>query len=294
MLKSMTGFGTSSVEFPSGVMLCCHIKTLNHKYLNISITLPDELKLYESQIMKVLKDRFKRGSIVVSFYIESNHSNRGELDIDYEKAKNYYNLLLNLKKKYNLKGDVDIALLSSFKEIFIKNDIEQFSDKQILEFLKTVLESSIDKVEIMRVEEGKAIYNDFKIRLKKLKEYLKLIEESAENNTLLAREKLKEKLNSIKKEIDVDKNRLEQEVLLLAVKSDITEEYTRLESHISQLFASFEIEEPVGKRLNFLLQEMTREVNTLCAKASDNNIGEKGILIKEEIEHLKEQGYNIE
>ncbi|TES93989.1 MAG: YicC family protein [Candidatus Cloacimonadota bacterium] len=294
MIKSMTGFGTSKTTLPSGEVLCCNIKTLNHKYLDIHITLPNKLKPYEPEIMKELKNSFMRGRVEASFYFEPNKPNLQKSDIDFQKAEEYYNLLLNLKKKFNVKGDVDIALLSRFSDIFVKKDIAELPDKALLDLLKIVHCDSIDKVKDMRMKEGKEIYKDFKKMLRNMKKNLAKIKVKAEKNISLCRKRIRKILNLVKGEVNINESRLEQETLLYAIKSDIMEECTRLENHISQFETSLEVNEAAGKKLNFLLQEMAREVNTLCAKAQSGDIQKRGIQIKEEIEHLKEQVYNIE
>jgi len=294
MIKSMTGFGISKVELPSGTMLCCDIKTLNHKYLDILISLPKKLKPYEPEIMKRLKNSFKRGRVETSLYIEPDKSSILKFDIDFQKAEEYYNLILSLKKRLDVKGDVDIALLSNLNDIFVKKDTMDISEDDMLMFLRKVLDDSIEKVKNMRIEEGKAIYNDFRKRLANLKKHLTMIKEGAEKNIPLCRERIKKSVDSIKGEININENRLEQEILLFALKSDIMEECIRLENHISQFKSSLEVEEDIGKKLNFLLQEMTREINTLCVKALSSDVKKSGVQIREVIEHLKEQVYNIE
>ncbi len=294
MIISMTGFGTSKVELPSNAMLCCNIRTLNHKFLDIHISTPHELKQFEAEIMKRLKNSFRRGRLETSFSIEQNQASVQKYEVDFQKAEEYYNLLLSLKKRLDVKGDVDIALLGSIKGIFVDRKTTDIPEEVVLESLIQVLDDSIDKAKVMRAEEGKAIYNDFKKRLKHLNGILDKIKKEALNNIPLYREKIKKCLDSFKGEINVSENRVEQEILLLALRSDIMEECIRLENHASQFETFIEEDKPIGKKLNFLLQEMAREINTLCAKALNCDIQYRGVQIKEEIEYLKEQTYNIE
>ena len=275
-------------------MLCCNIRTLNHKFLDIHISTPQELKQFEAEIMKRLKKSFRRGRLETSFSIEKNQASVQKCEVDFQKAEEYYNLLLSLKKRLDVKGDVDIALLGSIKGIFVDRKTTDIPEEVVLEFLIQVLDNSIDKAKVMRAEEGKAIYNDFKKRLKHLNGTLDKIKKEALNNIPLYREKIKKCLDSFKGEINVSENRVEQEILLLALRSDIMEECIRLENHTSQFETFIEEDKPIGKKLNFLLQEMAREINTLCAKALNSDIQYRGVQIKEEIEYLKEQTYNIE
>lgn len=294
MIRSMTGFGTAKVELPYGTILNCYIKTLNHKYLDIHISLPQTLNPYESKIMKRLKNSFKRGRVEANLYVETNQNNVKKLKIDFQRAEEYYNLLLRLKKRFGIDENVDITLLSNFKDIFIENNFPRLADKTILTSLKKLLDDSINRVQVMRMEEGKAIYDDFKKRLKNFKKHLAVIKKKAEKNIPLWRERARKNIKAFGEGINLNENRLEQEILLFALKSDITEECARLESHISQFEMFLEKDEAIGKKLNFLLQEMTRETNTLCVKAVNIDIQKRGVQIREEIEHLREQAYNIE
>lgn len=294
MIRSMTGFGLSQIEITSSTTIICAIKTLNHKYLDIAISLPKELKPYEPEIMKRVKKSFKRGRIEVTFYNELNHPESETFEIDYQKAEKYFNLLQSLKKRLDIRGDIDISLLSNFKDIFVKKDDSNIPGNDTLGFIGKVLDDSICKASAMRIDEGSAIYNDFKKRIEFIKENLSKITEKSKKNIQLWREKIKKRTDSIKKEIKIDENRLEQEILLYALKSDITEECIRLKNHISQLEKFLDSDNGIGKKLNFLLQEMTREITTIFAKTLSSDIKNLGIEIRDEIEHLREQSYNIE
>lgn len=290
----MTGYGTSSIELPKGTMMYCHIRTLNHKYLNISVSLPERLVNYEPKIVKVLKVNFNRGRIEVNFSTRADLQNISDLTIDSASAKKCYQLLVNLKKELKIPGKVDLNLISSFSDILVKESTNEISSAITKKFLLKLLNQSIEKVKTMQLEEGKTIYNDFEKRLTKLRKNLDFIKTKSESNTLLWRKKIKEKMDSLKNSIKLEEGRLEKEALLYAVKSDIEEECVRLENHIKQFEISLKMKKPKGKKLNFLLQEMIRETNTLYTKSVSNQIQKKGIQIREEIEHLKEQVYNIE
>jgi len=294
MIQSMTGFGTANLEVATASSLCCDMKTLNHKFLDIIISLPKNLKQFEPAIMKKLKTSFERGRVEISLYIESDKSRKQKVCIDYEKAKAYYTQFLALKEELGISGDVDIDLLSNFRDIFVTNNVIEISDEEMLDKLNTVTDTAIEGVLKMRSDEGNAIYSDFQKRIANLKGNLSFIKEEAEKNVCLWREKITKNINALKDIVAMDNNRIEQEILLYALKSDITEECIRLENHIVQFELFLDSDTPVGKKLNFLLQEMTREVTTLLAKSLHDEILKKGMSIREEIEHLREQVYNIE
>jgi uncharacterized protein (TIGR00255 family) len=290
----MTGYGSSNIELSTGTILYCYIRALNHKYLNISVTLPERIIFYEPKIVKLLKTHFNRGRIEASFSIGSNSHDMSSLTIDSARAKKCYKLLLKLKKELDIQGDVDLNLLSNFSNIFVQESTQDISLTKIKKYLLQVLNNSIDKVKTMQLEEGKTISADFEKRLMKLKKDLKFIKKRSKSNITLWRRKINEKLDSLKNAIKLDEGRLEKEALLFAVKSDIKEECVRLENHIKQFEKSLKTRKPKGKKLGFLLQEMIREINTLYAKTINSEIQKRSVQIREGIENLREQVYNIE
>jgi uncharacterized protein (TIGR00255 family) len=293
MIKSMTGYGISQTELDPETNLICVIKTVNHKFLDISISLYRDVKLFEPEIMKRLKKEFTRGRIETSFYRETN-TLKEDFDIDFEKAQYYFDLLQKLKDHLSIQGEIDISLLSNFSDIFTKKSQTKIDNDTLSEMVTKLLDSSIKKVKSMRAEEGSSLYADFKERLTHAKKELSRIQEEADNNLNLWRERIRQNIDSVKTGIKIDETRVEQEILLYALRSDITEECTRLESHISRFESLLDSDEPVGKQLLFLLQEMNREISTLFVKTQSITVQNCSATLKDEIEHLKEQVYNIE
>ncbi|OQX53020.1 MAG: YicC family protein [Candidatus Cloacimonas sp. 4484_209] len=294
MIKSMTGFGNALRVLPDGRKLICNIRTVNHRYLDINVSLPDILLSYEKKIVQSVKDYFTRGKVDVSFRFERDILARHNLDIDLQSAEECYRLLGKLKKRLKLKGEIDISLLSNFKDIFISKQILDSPRIKLSNIVDKLLGVTIGQTQKMRELEGKRIYQDFKKRVKHIKTHLDSIEKRLDKNISLWRKKVREKLKNLDKRIEVDKNRLEQEVLFYALKSDITEECVRLRSHISEFEMSLKGNKACGKKINFILQEMAREANTLSVKTLSLDIQKRAIQLREEIEHLKEQAYNVE
>lgn len=294
MIQSMTAFGSAKTDLPSGVHLCCDIRTLNHKYLDVSISLYRSLKPYEPDILKQVKAAFHRGRIEVALSIETTESEESPVEISHEKARSYAAQLMKLKEELSLSGEIDISLIAGIRDIFVRNTTSDIPPETMLDCMRRVVSDATKKACEMRRTEGRAIYNDFVARISHVKEHLASIRVEATENIALWREKLGTRVKEFAGAVTVDEGRMEQEILFHALKSDITEECIRLESHIEQFEHLLSAEGTFGKRLGFLLHEMTREVNTLSAKAVNARIVERAVSLRDEIEHLREQCYNIE
>ncbi len=294
MIKSMTGFGLFEASPEKGVKLSCYIKTLNHKNLNVTTRIPIELREFEQDITNGLKKTFKRGKIEAYLTFKTDNSRKTDFDLNLQKARTYYRMLNRLKKEFSLNGDINVALLSKFTDIFGKKELSDLPRSTLSNLVKKVLAASSRKAIESREKEGKAIYNDFKKRIKKIKNAMCKINKKVSQNLSLTRTQLAKKIRALKVDVSFDKNRLEQEILISAIKCDITEECVRLDNHVSQFENLLDKNSPVGKKMVFTLQEMTREITTLCAKAQHVLVRKKGAIIREEIERLREQAFNIE
>ena len=290
----MTGFGSAQTDLPSGSRLCCDVRTLNHKYLDVSVSLSKVLRPFESHILKQVKTAFHRGRIEIALYVEVNETGELPLEISHERAQSYAEQLAELKNKLSLAGEVDISLIANLKDIFIRADISDIPQETMLLCIQKVLDDATKNALEMRKTEGKAIFDDFVVRIAHLKNDLLHIKDEAKENVTLWRQKIRERVKQFSRDISIDENRMEQEILFHALKSDITEECIRLENHIVQFEQFLSAEGTFGKKLGFLLHEMTREVNTLTAKAMSTSIVKKAVSLRDEIEHLREQIYNIE
>lgn len=282
----MTGIGEGR-----GYGINVELKSFNHKHLEMAIKLPERLKIYEAEIKEWIKSKVKRGYLQVSINLESEGGNGEEFTYDENLVENILRICKNLKEKYNLKGEVDINFLLSLPGI-LKVEKKEKDNKMLYENLKKVFNKALNNLVKMREKEGRFIAQEFRKRILRIIKLVKLIEERIPNRLKEKEDELLNKINFNNKE--EARNRILQEISLLQERIDIAEECSRLRSH-GQLFLST-LKEKVssGRKLEFILSEMIREVETLSSKARDFYISEKVIMIKEEIDKLREQVRNVE
>lgn len=294
MLKSMTGYGREEFE-DSEYKLSVEIKTVNHKYCNIYTKIPNRLNSIESKIKKYIKKKLKRGRIEVNIYLTEKNKDLVCLDPNFTFLDKYYETLTAIKKRYKIKEDINLDLLIDKKEA-IESDYKELDEDAIWLILKNILDNVINSVDKMRINEGKALLNDLEKSISKIQVLLenlkKLSDKIISNYRLSINEKIKKLLQE--SDFEPDENRLEQEIAIFADKRDINEEITRIESHLDQFKKYFTIDKPVGKKLDFLAQELNREVNTIGAKSPNVNISHIVVKMKDNIGKIREQVRNIE
>lgn len=292
MIKSMTGYGKSNLSINERSYQI-EIKGVNHRYLDISVKIPKQLSYLEEIVKKEIISKIKRGKIDVTITFENNSKEGKNIKINTEIAKMYINELKKLAQEENISSNIEVTEISKFPDVLsIQNtEDEETIKKEILE----VLENAINNLIEMRIIEGSKICEDLKQRISKIE---KEIQKISSISTRLIEEyvvKLEARIKEITKTEEIDKSRIAQEVVIYADKSSIEEELTRLKSHIMQcknLLNS--TTEPVGKKLDFIIQEMNRETNTIGSKSYSLEITNGVIEIKTELENIREQIQNIE
>lgn len=292
MIKSMTGYGRANIE-ENLRKYQVEIKSINHKYLDISVKMPKQISYLEESIKKEISSKIKRGKIDVFINFENDSNEGRKIKINTELAKMYIKELKELAQKEDILADIQVNEIAKYPDVLeIQNDQEDETIKQ--ELIKTV-EQATEKLIQMRSIEGNKMAEDILLRLnqidEKVKEISKLSTGLIEEYVVKLEERIKQLL---KEEQDIDKNRLAQEVVIFADKCSIEEEVTRLNSHISQFKELLSSDEPIGKKLDFIIQEMNRETNTIGSKANNLNITNGVIEIKTQIENIREQVQNIE
>jgi uncharacterized protein (TIGR00255 family) len=294
VISSMTGYGRKEISTSAGNQLTIEIRSVNNRYIDIQVKAPRSLAALEPRIKKAVQDRFSRGRFDVFIVRSSEHENGGKLTVDETIAGQYVTVLKNLKDRLGLSGDIDLQLLSSLPGLISVS--EQNEDiEEIWISLSEGLDQALGGLHRMRVEEGKSLLRDMIGRIDSIEERLQTVHSLAPAVVELARKRLSETVARLVN-VPPDPVRLAQEIAILAERTDVTEELTRLASHIGQfrILTSEKIGEPVGRKLDFLLQEMGRETNTIASKAMNSQIAHHVVDIKAELEKIREQVQNIE
>lgn len=290
-MKSMTGFGRASLEKNLREYVI-EIKSVNHKYSDITVKAPRNLLVLEDKIRKTVLKSVARGKIDIYITYSNFGVNGRKVILNKELAKLYIEELRDLANENNINDEIKVTEISKFPDILNVEDIENQEniEEELIECLNLALEKFIQ----MRKNEGFRIKEDLINRIQKVEENISII---TENSSRLVEEyivKLENRINEILKTDVVDKNRLAQEIVIYSDKCSIEEELTRIKSHIIQFKELIEIDEPIGKKLDFLIQEMNREVNTIGSKSGSIEITNCVIDLKTVLEDIREQIQNIE
>jgi uncharacterized protein (TIGR00255 family) len=292
MIKSMTGFGRGEWQ-GLGKRVGVEVKSFNHRYLDIFPHLPRRLNPLEAQVRNLIKQRVSRGRIEVSVQIDDFSPGEQKLELDLALARDYHLALKGLQEGLGIPGEIRLETLANFRDIFTRKEVETDLEEEWAS-LQEALEEALTSLEQMRRDEGLTLREDFLSRLKALGEMVQEIEEKAPLTLRACRDRLAERVQELSGGIPIDEGRLAQEVAYLAERSDIAEELVRIRSHLSQFREMLDHSDPVGRKLEFLLQEINREANTIGSKASDAGIAQEAIAIKSELEKIREQVQNVE
>ena len=290
MIYSMTGYGKGSAQnenYTSEV----EVKSVNSRFLEISLKLPASLMNREYEIREFIKSKINRGKLSVIILLKSNGSANESLLLNKEKLKTYLSLIKDLKKAAKINEKIKLDHLLNHTDIFSTPDLE-LSDSEF-HLIKKALDSALSELLKMKKNEGKELTKDLVQRIKMIESQLEKIEIDTETAASEYFEKLKERINNLVGDVNIDKDRLPQELAIIADKADITEECVRLRSHIKFFLESLNESEP-GRKLNFLCQEMNREANTISSKSISTFTIHNSVFIKEEIEKIREQIQNLE
>lgn len=292
MIKSMTGYGRAEAVL-QGRNIVVEAKSVNHRFLEISLRLPSALFPLEMEFKKKVGERFKRGRIEIFIRLEGEGADVSKVNLNLEIAHNYFDVLNRIKEEFGLQDTISLKTLTGFRDIFTPPAETQLSP-EFLSQMESSMQETLAMLMKMRQEEGLAMYQDMEMRLNVIREILETIKLRAPQVVLEYQKRLTERIKELTAGHALDDIRLAQEVALLAEKSDITEEIVRLQSHISQFESLLQSDEAEGKKIDFLLQEMNREINTIGSKSNDFEITRQVIEVKSELSKLREQAQNIE
>ena len=293
MAISMTGFGRGEYK-DDNYQFLVECKTINHKYADINIRLPRKLSFLEDKARILVKDYIKRGRVDLYIKLELLGSEDVNLKFDEELATQYVSILKQIKDKFDLVDDISVMNIAKFPDV-IKTEEKEDDEDKLWSMLKVALENALLKLKEMRSEEAKKLAEDIQNRCDLLKNYIEDIEKYSYNVVIDYKEKLKNRISDMLEDPSIiDESRLAQEVAIYADKSSITEEIVRFKSHIEQLKNTVVKNESIGRKIDFLIQEMNRETNTIGSKSSDLNITNLVVEVKSELEKIREQIQNIE
>jgi uncharacterized protein (TIGR00255 family) len=292
MIKSMTGYGKGESAYAGG-RISVEVRCVNHRYGEVTVKLPRVLMQFENDIKKRVAERLSRGKIDLFIQVEGAIS-LGMPTANLPLARGYYKAFNSIREALGLAGEVDLALIASQRDVITVAAETEASIEEIPEELIAALEVALRRVDEMRLFEGESLFADF---LKRREMLSVLIGRVTARSPFVVSEyaaRLKERVVQLCSESGLPEERLALEVALLADKCDITEELVRLESHLRQFDETLGRCEPVGRKLDFLLQEINREVNTVGSKANDAQIASSVVELKAELEKIREQVQNIE
>lgn len=287
----MTGFGKGSAG-NSRLSAEVEIKSVNSRYLDISLKLSSTLSNKEYEIRELIKSKVKRGKLAVIIQIKSSGLIEGETAIDKERLNNFLSLLKEIKKTAKLTEKIKLEHLISNRDLFLAENTS-FTEKEF-EFVKKALSDSLDQLIIMKKNEGKELAKDLKKRIEIISKKVDAVQKESVASVTEYFEKLKTKMKLLVQDVTPYNERLELELAVIAERAEITEECVRLKSHLKFFLDSIENGDEPGRKMNFLCQEMNREANTISSKSISTEITHNIVLVKEEIEKIREQIQNIE
>lgn len=291
MIYSMTGYGKGIAE-NENFTIEVEAKSVNSRYLDVFIKLPPQLLNREYELRELIKNKMKRGKVSVFVQLKK-HGKFDEIpDLDKEKLKNYISLIKEIKKTAKLTEKIKLEHIL-YRPDFYASSSEEFADEEF-ELIKTAIDKALKELLKMKKNEGQELAKDLLKRIKIIDDKVKEIEEKSVESVKDYFEKIKERMRSLIDNVTDYNDRLELELAILADKSEITEECVRLKSHTKFFLDSLKESDEPGRKLNFLCQEMNREANTISSKTVATEITHSAVLIKEEIEKIREQIQNIE
>lgn len=293
-MKSMTGFGRGAAS-GDGFAVGVEIKTVNNRYLDVHLRAPQELNSIEMDIRKRVKTRLSRGRVDLNISFDRTGP-AATYEINQPVVTAYVDALREIQRQFNLSGEIDVTAIARLPGA-LSSPRDELNDEMV-SGIQTAIDQALVSLEQMRTVEGKALAEEMRARLAKIETAIPTIESAAAGLIEGYRQRLHKRITELlsreAQTVEIDTSRLAQEVAYLADRSDITEELARLKSHIEQFREAIGAEDEVGKRLDFLLQELNREANTVLSKSTEISIKEAALAIKAEVEKLREQVQNVE
>ena len=292
MIKSMTGFGRCEVQKDSR-KFTVELKSVNHRYLDVNIRMPKKLNFFETAIRTLLKSYANRGKVDIFITYEDLSQTQVSVKYNAALAAEYMKYLKQMEEEFGLENDVRVSTLSRYPEVFTMEEQSE-DEEELWNGLKEALEGAFTQFVETRKTEGENLKKDIISKLDLLSEQIGFIEERSTQIVAEYRAKLEDKMKELLADTQIEESRIASEVILFADKICTDEEVVRLKSHISHMRNTLEEKDEIGRKLDFIAQEMNREANTILSKANDIEVSDRAISLKTEIEKIREQIQNIE
>ena len=293
-MKSMTGYGRAE-GMCGGKKLVVEIRSLNHRYIEVSLRLPPPFFPWELEIKKRVTERFSRGKIEVALRMDAQEGLEaaGRLTLNWPLLRQYHALLVELKQAFNIEDPITLPMLAGLREVFVTSENGAPVDN-LWPDLEPILAEAMSMLSSMRQREGEMLRQDMVMRLQLIQGEMDAIRKRSPEVVLECRGRLAERVRELANNLEIDEGRLSVEVAIMADKMDITEELVRFASHLNQFHELVLSPDAVGRKIDFLIQELNREINTIGSKSADTDIARRVIDIKSELSKLREQVQNIE
>ena len=293
MIRSMTGFGHGEVSNDKNQKVTVEMKSVNHRYCDISLKLPKKLAMFEANIRNIMKEYVSRGKIDIYVSYEDLSETAVSLHYNQAMAEEYMQVFKKMQEDFNIETKITAEALAKYPEVVTIEEVQQ--DEEVWwELLEAALRQAAEKFVETRTIEGANLKRDLLGKLDQMAADVAFIEERSPQIIAEYRSKLMEKVNELLGDTQIDEARLSTEIVLFADKICTDEETVRLKSHITSMLNALERSEGIGRKLDFIAQEMNREANTILSKANDLDISNRAISLKTEIEKIREQIQNIE
>ena len=292
MVKSMTGFGRCEISEGDRKMTV-EMKSVNHRYLDVAIKMPKKLNFFESAIRSLLKTYIQRGKVDVFITYEDLSEANTTLRYNQALAAEYLKYLNQMAEEFHLEQDVKVSALSRYREVLVMEEVQE-DEEELWKLLEKAVKGACEQFVETRIREGENLKRDLLIKLDELLEHVAYVEERSPQIVAEYREKLTEKVKELLADTQMEESRIAAEVTIYADKICVDEEIVRLKSHIKHTKETLEKEDSVGRKLDFIAQEMNREANTILSKANDLEVSNHAIELKTGIEKVREQIQNIE
>lgn len=292
MIKSMTGFGRCEVS-EDDRKITVEMKSVNHRYLDVSMKMPKKLNFFDSAIRTVLKEYIQRGKVDVFISYEDLSESKVALSYNSRIAAQYMEYFRQMEAEFGLKNDVSVSVLARCPEVLVMEE-QQEDEQEIWHLLEQAVRGACEKFVETRIREGEALKADLTAKLDEILNVVSFIEERSPQILAEYRQKLEGKVRDLFADAQIDESRLATEVTIFADKICVDEEIVRLRSHVEATKAALMAGGSIGRKLDFIAQEMNREANTTLSKANDLEISNRAIDLKTEIEKVREQIQNIE